>query len=75
MKSKTQSHVCSRERYAPRDPADFGQARTDDEILKFFQAVDSYSLRIATEPSVTFHQHLRSIFLPHGPGRAGGSRP
>jgi queuine/archaeosine tRNA-ribosyltransferase len=33
-----------------------------EEIQNFLRAVDSYPERVAKEPSVTFQQHLGSIF-------------
>jgi hypothetical protein len=65
MKSKVHDQVQSRPMLALRsEPVPFVQAegRAQDEIRKFFQALDSYSARAAREPGVTFHQHLRSIF-------------
>jgi hypothetical protein len=63
MKSKVHDQVQPRPTLASRsEPVPFAQAQAQDEIRKFFQALDSYSTRAATEPDVTFHQHLRSIF-------------
>jgi hypothetical protein len=63
MKSKVHDQVQPRPMLAPRsEPVPFAQAQAQDEIRKFFQALDSYSARAAAEPRVTFHQHLRSIF-------------
>ena len=71
MKSKVHDQVQPRPVIAaPREPMPVVLARAgtrvrtrvEDEIHKFFQAIDSYSARAAREPGVTFHQHLRSIF-------------
>jgi hypothetical protein len=63
MKSKVHDQVQPRPMLAPRsEPVPLMQAQAQDEIRKFFQALDSYSARAAREPGVTFHQHLRSIF-------------
>jgi hypothetical protein len=65
MKSKVHDQVQPRPMLAPRsEPVPFVQAQAQDEIQKFFEALDSYSARAAKEPGVTFHQHLRSIFTP-----------
>ena len=63
MKSKVHDQVRPRRIIAPRhEQVLLVQARAQEEIHKFFQAIDSYSARAAREPGVTFHQHLRSIF-------------
>ena len=71
MKSKVHYQVQPRPMIAaPTEPVPVVQARArtpvgtrvEDEIQKFFQAIESYSSRAAREPGVTFHQHLRSIF-------------
>jgi hypothetical protein len=38
------------------------QREVQEEIQNFLRAVDSYPARVAKEPSVTFQQHLGSIF-------------
>jgi hypothetical protein len=67
MKSKVHYQVQPRPVIAAsREPIPVVHARAgtrvEDEIQKFFQAIDSYSARAAKEPGVTFHQHLRSVF-------------
>jgi hypothetical protein len=37
-------------------------AKVQEEIKNFLQALDSYPARAAKEPDVTFQQHLCSIF-------------
>jgi hypothetical protein len=75
MKFKVHGRVQARKGFAPRsEPVPFAQARTEDEIRKFFQALDSYSSRAAKEPGVTFHQHLRSIFVDDDARRPGRVR-
>jgi hypothetical protein len=62
MKSKVHDQVRQRRTMtARREQVPLVQDRAQEEIQKFFQAIDSYSARAAREPGVTFHQHLCSI--------------
>ncbi|MGA7927837.1 MAG: hypothetical protein WCA20_17855 [Candidatus Sulfotelmatobacter sp.] len=46
----------------PREVVPLRSEQVQEEIQSFLQAVDSYPARVAKEPSVSFHQHLSSIF-------------
>jgi hypothetical protein len=51
-------YVQPREIVLPRNQ----QARVQQEIRNFLQALNSYPARVAKEPHVSFQQHLCSIF-------------
>jgi hypothetical protein len=38
------------------------EERVQEEIQSFLQALDSYPARVAKEPSLSFRQHLISLF-------------
>jgi hypothetical protein len=46
----------------PREIAPPRNAQVQQEIQSFLRALDSYPARVAKEPRVSFHQHLRSFF-------------
>jgi hypothetical protein len=46
----------------PREVVHLRSEQVQEEIQSFLEAVDSYPARVAQEPSVSFHQHLCSIF-------------
>jgi hypothetical protein len=46
----------------PREVVPLRSEQVQEEIQSFLEAVDSYPARVAKEPSVSFHQHLGSIF-------------
>ena len=46
----------------PREVVSLRTEQVQEEIQSFLEAVDSYPARVAKEPSVSFHQHLCSIF-------------
>ena len=46
----------------PREVVSLRTEQVQEEIQSFLEAVDSYPARVAKEPSVSFHQHLSSIF-------------
>ena len=46
----------------PREVVSLRTEQVQEEIQSFLEAVDSYPARVAQEPSVSFHQHLCSIF-------------
>ena len=70
MKPKVHSQVQARQTVPPRcEQVQVQQDEVQEEIRDFLRAVASYPDRAAKEPSVSFHQHLCSIFS------AGGTRP
>jgi hypothetical protein len=50
------------DRIQPREVVHLRSEQVQEEIQSFLEAVDSYPARVAQEPSVSFHQHLSSIF-------------
>jgi hypothetical protein len=50
------------DRLQPREVVHLRSEQVQEEIQSFLEAVDSYPARVAKEPSVSFHQHLCSIF-------------
>jgi hypothetical protein len=56
MKPKMQHHV------QPRESIPHSNTQASEEIEKFLRAVESYPERVAQEPSLTFRQHLASLF-------------
>jgi hypothetical protein len=56
MKSKMRHHVQPRESVEPRNE------EVRREIQGFLRAIESYPERVASDPRVTFQQHLCSIF-------------
>lgn len=69
MKRKMQPQIQSCEIRLPRND------RSRADITSFLQAVDSYPARVAEQPSLTFHQHLRTFLDSSGSRRRGGNRP
>jgi hypothetical protein len=63
MKLKMQHQVQPREIAPPQTgKVQLLQGEVQEEIQNFLRAVDSYPARVAKEPSVTFQQHLCSIY-------------
>jgi hypothetical protein len=62
MKPKKQLRVQPREIVPPRSAdGHIIHDEVEEEIQNFLRAVNSYPARVAKEPGVSFHQHLRSI--------------
>ena len=74
MKPRVHYQLQPRKTVAPRPEQ--GQVHEDEvqeEIRDFLRAVASYPDRAAKEPSVSFHEHLCSIFAAGDP--RPGTRP
>ncbi len=63
MKFKVHGQVQRRQGFPFSGKPEPRPLASEDEIRKFFLALDSYSSGAVKEPAVTFHQHLRNIIL------------
>ena len=73
MKPKVHYQLQPRKTVAPRLASQVHEDEVQEEIRDFLRAVASYPDRAAKEPSVSFQQHLCSIFAASDP--RPGTRP